>query len=55
MRLRNVSPYGALEVAVSLDPPRRAVIGAGAVFEVPDDLGAHLLEQVGNYEPADEE
>lgn len=45
MRLRNINPYGAVEF-----PLLGRVIDAGEVFEVPDDLGNVLLEQVGNYE-----
>lgn len=48
MRLVNTNPYGAVEV-----PLLGCVIERGEEFDVPDEVGARLLEQVGNYELAE--
>lgn len=45
MLLRNVNPLGAVEF-----PLIRRVLEANEVFEVPDEVGAVLLLQVGNFE-----
>ena len=45
MLLKNVNPLGAVEL-----PLIRRVLEAGETFEVSDEVGAALLEQVGNYE-----
>lgn len=50
MQIRNVSPYGALDV-----PLLRRVVDGGETVEVSDEQGAVLLEQHENYEPADDE
>lgn len=50
MKLRNVNPLGEVDV-----PLLGRVLAAGEEFEVSDETGAHLLEQVGNYELADPE
>ena len=45
MRLRNTNPYGRMTLPLigrDLDP--------GEEFDVDDEAGAALLEQVGNYE-----
>lgn len=47
--LRNINPLGAVEL-----PLIGRVLDAGEVFDIADDLGAALLEQVGNYELATE-
>ncbi len=47
MRVRNVCPLGAVEVA-------GRVVEAGEVFEVSDEIGASLLRQPANFQPADE-
>lgn len=48
MFLRNVNPVGDVEL-----PLLARVLARGEVFEVDDETGALLLEQVGNYETAD--
>lgn len=50
MLLRNVSPRGDLDI-----PLVRRVVPAGEVFEVTADQARRLLEQSGNFEPADAE
>ncbi len=45
MLLRNINPLGDVYL-----PLAGRVIAAGEEFEVPDDVAARLLEQVGNYE-----
>lgn len=47
MRVRNVCPLGAVEVA-------GRVVEAGEVFEVSDEIGASLLRQPANFQTADE-
>ncbi len=43
MKVRNINPLGDVEVL-------GRVVGAGEVFEVTDEQGARLLEQIDNYE-----
>lgn len=50
MQIKNVSPYGDLEV-----PLLRMVFLAGETVAVTEDQARRLLPQVGNYEPADAE
>lgn len=56
MQLRNCNPLGQVDLPLigrEGDPIGEAGSGClepGEVFEVPDDVGAQLLEQVGNYE-----
>ena len=45
MKLRNINPLGEVEL-----PLIRRVLAPGEEFDVPDEDGARLLEQVGNYE-----
>ena len=45
MKLRNSNPLGGVELPLS-----RRVLAPGEVFDVSDEDGAVLLEQVGNYE-----
>jgi len=45
VKVRNISPYGALDI-----PAAGLFFEAGEVKEVPDELGASLVEQVGNFE-----
>ncbi len=52
MRLINANPLGAIELHI-LDHGS-LTLEAGEVFEVPDEVGAELLTQVGNYLPAPE-
>ena len=42
--IRNVSPLGALDI-----PALGLVIDADAIFTVPDDVAAALLEQPSNF------
>ena len=45
MQLKNINPLGAVDLPLigkTLEP--------GEVFDVSDEVGAALLEQVGNYE-----
>lgn len=49
MKLRNVSPLGHLDL-----PLIGRVLEPGEEFEVDDDTGKALLEQVGNYEQVKE-
>lgn len=46
MRIRNTNPLGDVEV-VAL----QRVVDRGEVIDVPDDVAALLLDQVGNWEP----
>lgn len=48
MRLRNTNPLGDVDL-----PLLGRVVAAGEEFEVDDEQGKALLEQVGNYEPTD--
>lgn len=49
MKVRNVNPLGSVIVpALRMEP-----VKAGEVVEVDDELGASLLEQVGNWEAAE--
>lgn len=45
MKLRNINPLGEVDL-----PLIGRVLAPGEVFDVDDDAGAALLEQVGNYE-----
>ena len=45
MQLRNTNPLGAVDL-----PLIGRTLDAGEVFDVSDENGALLLEQVGNYE-----
>lgn len=45
MKVRNVSPYGALDI-----PAAGLRFEAGETKEVPDELGAALIEQADNFE-----
>lgn len=49
MKVRNVSPLGDLEV-----PAIGRVVASGEAIEVPDPLGASLLEQPANWAPVKE-
>jgi hypothetical protein len=44
MRLRNTNPLGEVDL-----PLIGRTLAAGEEFDIDDDLGAALLEQVGNY------
>jgi len=50
MKLRNTNPIGEVDL-----PLIRRSLQPGETFEVPDEAGARLLEQVGNFELADGE
>ncbi len=50
MLIRNVSPVGDLDV-----PDLRRIVAAGEVIDVPDELGAALLDQPANWAAAPEE
>lgn len=50
MKLKNVSPLGDIWL-----PLVGAEIPAGGVFEVTDEQGAALLDQVGNFAAVKEE
>ena len=45
VQLRNTNPVGAVDL-----PLIGRTLEAGEVFDIADDLGAALLEQLGNYE-----
>lgn len=47
MKLRNINPLGEVDL-----PLIGRVLAPGEVFDVTDEQGAALLEQVGNYEKA---
>jgi hypothetical protein len=49
MRLRNTNPLGEVDL-----PLVGKTLAAGEEFEVEDEAGEALLEQVGNYELAEE-
>jgi hypothetical protein len=59
MRLRNINPLGAVDLPLIRregEPFGEHGVGClepGEVFEVDDEIGTALLEQVGNYELAD--
>lgn len=44
VQLKNINPLGAVDL-----PLIGRTLEAGEVFDVPDDAGNALLEQVGNY------
>jgi hypothetical protein len=48
MKLRNTNPLGGIELHVP--GVGSFELEAGEEFEVPDEAGSALLEQVGNYE-----
>lgn len=48
MRLRNINPLGDVDL-----PLIGRSLTAGEEFDIDDDLGTALLEQVGNYEKAE--
>jgi hypothetical protein len=50
VQLKNINPLGAVDLY--LLGIGRLTLQAGEVFEVPDDVGTALLEQVGNYTAA---
>ena len=59
MKLRNTNPLGRVDVPIlrregDVSGEGVGCLEPGEVFEVDDELGAHLLEQVGNYETVDE-
>ena len=45
VQLKNTSPLGSIDL-----PLIGRTLAAGEVFDVPDKVGAALLEQIGNYE-----
>lgn len=47
MRVRNVSPYGDLDV-----PLLGAIVASGATVDVSDAHAAILLDQADNWQPA---
>jgi hypothetical protein len=59
MRLRNINPLGTVDLPLigrEGEPLGEEGVGClepGEIFEVDDELGEALLEQVGNYERAD--
>lgn len=59
MQIKNVSPYGALDVPLlgregePYDEHGTGCLSAGEVVEVSEAHARILLEQIGNYEPAD--
>lgn len=48
--LRNINPLGRVDV-----PLVRRSLEPGEIFDVDDDVAAHLLEQVGNYALVDDD
>lgn len=50
MKIRNISPYGALDVRVPTNPPTYLHMEAGEVVDVTDEQAASLLEQPTNFE-----
>lgn len=55
MLLRNTNPLGRVDLPIArregdIEGEGRGCLEPGEVFEVPDDVGAALLEQSGNYE-----
>lgn len=61
MKLRNINPLGQVDVPIlrrqgePFDEEGAGCLEPGEVFECPDEIGEALLEQVGNYERADDE
>lgn len=45
MRLRNINPLGEVDL-----PLTGRTLAAGEEFDIADEQGAALLDQVGNYE-----
>ncbi len=50
MKIRNINPLGEVDV-----PVLGRLVDAGEVITVRKRLGLELLEQAGNWEPADED
>lgn len=50
MKIRNIHPYGAVDVRIPTDPPIYLHMEAGEVVEVSDAAAASLLEQPTNFE-----
>ena len=48
MRIKNISPFGDLEVG------GLGLVPVGAEVDVDDEVGASLLEQSSNFKPVDE-
>lgn len=48
MLIRNINPLGEVEV-----PLLRRIVAAGEVIDVPDEVGAALLDQPMNWIAAD--
>ena len=58
MWLRNINPMGRADLPIvrregDIPGEGRGCLEPGEVFEVPDSIGAALLEQAGNYEAAE--
>lgn len=50
MKIKYIGPHDAVEIV-----GHPGVVASGEEFDVAPDLGASLLEQAVNYEPADDE
>lgn len=50
MKIRNVSPLGAIEI-----PELRVEVEAGGVFEAPEPVAKKLLRQTINFAPVVDE
>lgn len=48
--LRNTNPLGAIELPLLAAFGRSTHLEPGEEFDVPDDVAADLLQQLGNYE-----
>jgi len=55
VRLRNASPYGALDVELLRVPLGRTVVEAGEEFDVPAEIAAQLGPDFTPVTPAAEE
>lgn len=54
MKIRNIHPYGAVDVRIPTDPPTYLHLEAGEIFEATDAQAASLLEQPTNFEAVTE-
>lgn len=51
MRIRNISPLGDLTLPEIAGQRIGLTVPAGGTLDVPDDVGAALLEQTTNWAP----
>lgn len=54
MKIRNIHPYGAVDVRIPTNPPTYLHMEAGELVEVTDAQAVSLLEQPVNFEAVTE-